>query len=293
MKPIIFSYPGNESLAQMIAKKMPCDVGKAIFHIFPDHETLVKIESDIKNRDVIIVCSLNNPNEKIPQLLFFAETAKTLGARTIKLIAPYLAYMRQDAQFSPQEGITSVYFAKLLSNYFDALVAVDPHLHRYKSLSEIYSIPAQAISVTEQVSAWVQKHIQQPVLIGPDRESGQWVAAIAERLHLPWLALEKTRYGDRHVESTMPEVEPYKTHTPVILDDIISTGKTMIAAVNHLNQAKMKPAVCVTVHPVFVNHAYEELLASGVGQVVSCNTIQHPSNAIDISDALIDTIKHL
>lgn len=292
MKPIIFAFPGNENLAHIIAQKLNYDVGDVVFHLFPDKEVLVKINSDVKNRDIIVIDSLNNPNEKILPLLFFAETARFLGAKKIKLVAPYLAYMRQDAQFSPQEGITSAYFAKLLSNYLEALIVVDPHLHRYKSLSEIYSIPAEVTSVTAQISAWIQKHIQQPVLIGPDQESGQCVASIAEQLQIPYLILEKIRYGDRHVESKAPEIEPYKTHTPVIIDDIISTGKTMIAAVNHLNQAQMKPTTCIAVHPVFVNHAYEELLASGVGQIVSCNTIQHPSNAIDISDALIDAIKH-
>ncbi|WP_164119514.1 ribose-phosphate pyrophosphokinase-like domain-containing protein, partial [Stenotrophomonas maltophilia] len=85
--------------------------------------------------------ALAQPNEKILPLIFAAATARELGAARVGLVAPYLAYMRQDRRFNPGEAVTSRQMAHLVSGAFDWMVTVDPHLHRYSDLSEIYSIP--------------------------------------------------------------------------------------------------------------------------------------------------------
>lgn len=133
--PIIFSLFGSNELTNVIQKKCHYELGSLTTHPYPDEETVIKIDSNVANRIVIFNANLNRPNSKLLPLLFAAETARSLGALKVVLIAPYLTYMRQDKVFEPGQGITSAYFAKLISHYFDALITIDPHLHRWHALS--------------------------------------------------------------------------------------------------------------------------------------------------------------
>lgn len=291
MKGIILNLFDDYPLVNKIANKLNFEMGNVIFHDFPDKETYIKFENVLQNRELIILNSLNNPNQKILPLLFVAETARALGAKRVGLCAPYLAYMRQDKRFKAGEGITSDYFAKLLSHYFDWLITVDPHLHRHHHLSELYSIPTLVLHAAPRISEWIAKEIKHPLIIGPDHESEQWVSEVADGANVPYLILEKIRHGDKQVEISEPSIEAYSDHTPVLVDDIISTAHTMIETINHLKSAQMKPPVCIGVHAVFADNAYESLLQAGAKQVITCNTIIHPSNQIDLTGIMIEGIE--
>ncbi|GAG95283.1 unnamed protein product, partial [marine sediment metagenome] len=152
MNTIIFYYPSDKNLAQQIANKLKFPLGEVIFRSFPDKETYVRIVSEIKNKNIILVCSLNNPNEKLIPIIFFAETAKRLGAKNVGLVAPYLSYLRQDKEFNQGEAINSRIFAPLLSQYIDWLVTLDPHLHRHHSLNEIYTIKADVLHAANLIA---------------------------------------------------------------------------------------------------------------------------------------------
>ncbi len=285
---IIFSLFGQDELTSTIQKNCNYELGKINFHQFPDEEILVKIESDVAKRIVIFVANLVHPNSKILPLLFAAQTAKFLGASKIVLVAPYLTYMRQDKVFEPGQGITSIYFAQLISSYFDCLLTIDPHLHRWNNLSAIYDIPTTALHVTNEISSWIHQHIPNPLLIGPDSESIQWVETIAQQSSAPFTILEKNRKSDTQVAISIPRINQYPNATPILIDDIISTGMTMIETLKHLNSLNMAPAVCIGVHAVFAGDAYQKLLASHIAMLITCNTIPHTSNNIDISNNIID-----
>lgn len=282
----ILSLPGNKQLAEALAQLARAEIGTAIIRQFPDGETYVRIKSDVRGKTVLLACTLDRPDSKFLPLYFLSKTAKELGAKKIILVAPYLAYMRQDKRFKEGEGITSTYFGAMLSQAVDALITVDPHLHRRKSLSEIYSIPTTVVHAADHISAWISKNIDKPVLIGPDSESKQWVMEVAKKADAPFTVLQKTRFGDKQVKVSVPHVDRYSNYTPVLVDDIISTAQTMIATVGHLQEAGMKPPVCIGIHAVFAGNAYRDLLDAGAASVVTCNTIRHESNAIDITDLL-------
>ena len=288
--PIVFTLFGNSHFANALHETLGYEIGELSLHQFPDGETSVNINSPIQNRDVIFITSLEHPDPKFLPLLFSAETARALGAERIGLVALYLPYMRQDRQFHLGESVTSTYFARLISEYFDGLITIDPHLHRWHALNEIYSIPAKALHATHSIAKWIKHHVTLPVLIGPDAESAQWVSEIAEIIKVPFLILKKERKGDRQVETSMPEVQAYQHHTPILIDDIISSGVTMIETVNHLKLLQMSPPICIGVHALFAEHAYDKLLQAGVERVVTCNSIMHPSNEIDIKDDLVRSI---
>jgi ribose-phosphate pyrophosphokinase len=291
MKYIIFSYNDDLELARNIAAKLNSILGDVVFRRFPDNETYVRINTDVQNKKIILVCSLNQPDTKLLSIIFFAATAKQLGAKSVGLIAPYLAYMRQDIQFQAGEAINSRLFASLLSQHIDWLITIDPHLHRHKTLAEIYTIPVFVLHAAVLIAQWIKNNIKNAVLIGPDEESKQWVTKVAELAAVPSIVLKKIRHGDREVEISVPNVDKYQRHTPVLVDDIISTGKTMIETAHHLHHAGMQPVVCIGIHAVFVGHSYSDLLHEHVAKIITCNTIKHITNKIDVSELIAIKIK--
>ena len=284
-EPLTTTLVGRLGGASVAAEQVSATVRR-----FPDAETYVRFDSPVEGRDIALVCTLDRPDDKILSLLFLADTARDLGAARIALVAPYLAYMRQDRQFAPGEGVTSKYFASLLSASFNWVVTVDPHLHRRSSLAEIYSIPTRVVHAAPRIAEWIRQTIRRPILIGPDEESSQWVAAVAEGADAPWIALRKERRGDRDVSVSVPDVDRWLNHTPVLIDDIISTARTMIETVRHFQQVGLPTPVCIGVHAVFAPGAYNELRAAGAARVVTCNTIPHVSNMIDLSTDLAQAV---
>lgn len=291
MQSVLLSVPGSEATAERLRARLDAEVGAVTVRHFPDGELYVRIDAPVAGRDVVLVCGLDRPADKILPFLFLAATARDLGARRVGLVAPYLSFMRQDSRFHPGEGITSTYFAGLVSGAVDWLVTVDPHLHRWSSLAEIYKIPADVVHAAPAIADWVKRHVPSPVLVGPDAESEQWVAAVAARIDAPYQVLEKTRRGDRDVSVSPPDLARCNGHTPVLVDDIISTGRTMIETVRHLRVHGVREPICVGVHAVFAERAHDELLAAGAARVVTCNTIEHHSNRICVADALAEGVR--
>ena len=286
IRPLIVIYPGNESLGRALAAALSADAAALTMRQFPDEESYVRLADACDGRDVILVASLDRPNPKLLPLLFLADLAHELHARRVILVAPYLAYMRQDTRFKPGEAVTSRSFAKLLAGAFDALVTIDPHLHRYDTLADLYSVPTQVIHASPLVAEWIRSQVERPLLVGPDSESEQWVADVARRAAVPYVVLEKTRRGDRDVEVSVPDLGRWKNHQPVLVDDIISTARTMIETVKHLNGTPLAAPICVGVHAVFAGDAHRALQVAGAARVVTTNTIAHESNEIDVSGAL-------
>ncbi|MCX2739804.1 ribose-phosphate pyrophosphokinase [Pontibacter anaerobius] len=292
MKHILFALPGNEPLAHTLAAILDAAVGEAEIRHFPDGETYVRVLSEVSGKEAVLVCTLHRPDDKLLPLYLLSQTIRELGAARITLVAPYLAYMRQDKQFKKGEGITSRYVARLIESITDSLLTIDPHLHRIHHMQELYTIPARALHAAPLIAEWVQQHVQKPVLIGPDEESMQWVTAVAALAKAPALVLQKTRLGDEEVQVTLPQLADYPNHTPVLVDDIISTAHTMIETVQHLRGMTTLKPVCIGVHAVFAEGAYEALLQAGAEKVITCNTIPHASNGIAVDTLLAEAIMH-
>mgnify|MGYP001563955806 CR=1 FL=1 len=182
-------------------------------------------------------------------------------------------------------------FGQALGGVSDWLITIDPHLHRLASIGAVYPRSASVLHAIAPVAAWIRNHVEEPLIVGPDVESRQWTEAVADATGAPFIVMEKTRRGDRAVEVTAPDLAGVKNRTPVLLDDIISTARTMIAAMALLRENEMKPAVCVGIHGVFAEGAYEDLLAAGAARVASTNTIAHLSNAIDVSDLIAEALR--
>ncbi len=293
MKSLFFALPGNEDLTARLTVRLAAEAGAVETRRFPDGETYVRLLADVKGCSVVLVCTLDRPDEKSLRLLFTAHAARDLGAARVGLVAPYLAYMRQDKRFRSGEAITSNAYARLLSAGLDWIVTIDPHLHRRSSMSEIYSVPVAVCHAAPQLSSWIRGHVTDAIVIGPDSESEQWVSAVADAAGAPFTTLEKTRHGDRDVEIKIQNVEHWRDRRPVLVDDIISSGRTMEVAIRQLVALGFAPPVVLGVHGLFADDAFERLKAAGAAQIVSTNSVPHPSSEIDISDVLVSTIASL
>jgi ribose-phosphate pyrophosphokinase len=291
MKPLLFSLDAPQILADNVLRYTGFDAGEVDRRHFPDGESYVRLLTPAAARDVVLLCSLDRPDDKTIPLLFAADAARTQGARSVGLVAPYLAYMRQDKSFRPGEAVTSLTYSRLLSNQFDWLVTVDPHLHRYPRLDSIYSIPAIAASAVAPIAEWIATNVERPFLIGPDIESEQWVEEIARLAAAPFTVFHKTRVGDREVSIEDTKAPIPAGSTPVIVDDIVSSARTMIEAVHMLKANGAQAPHCIAVHALFAGDAFSKLLEAGPATIVSTNTVAHQTNAIDVSTAIADAVR--
>jgi ribose-phosphate pyrophosphokinase len=288
---VVLALPEHELLARRVSECAGIPFGSVESRKFPDGETYLRIDADCAGRSVVLVCTLDRPDRKILPLVFLADAARAIGATRVGLVAPYLAYMRQDRRFHSGEALTSGTFAQLLSRYIDWLVTIDPHLHRYRSLADIYSMPTRVIHAAPEVSSWIAAHIEKPLIVGPDDESLQWVKDIADRAQAPYIVMRKTRYDDERVEVRAPDVQSFQTHTPVVVDDIVSSARTMIETVKCLIAANLRAPICVGVHALFSETAEQALREAGARQIVTTSSVPHLTNRIDIVPLLAPAVR--
>jgi ribose-phosphate pyrophosphokinase len=286
MRPLLFDLGSAAGLADGLCRQVDMERGALERRRFPDGESYVRLATPVAGRDVVLLCSLDDPDSKSLPLLFAADAARDQEARSIGLVAPYLAYMRQDRAFNPGEAVSSRSFARLLSQSFDWLATVDPHLHRYANLAAVYRIPAIAASASAPIAAWVRSNVASPFLVGPDSESAQWVQRIAVQAGAAYAVLDKRRHGDRSVEIKAGEADLPAGSTPVIVDDIASSATTLIETVRLLRERGWPPPVCIVVHALFAGDAWQRLAETGPALVVSTNSVAHASNRIDMTAPL-------
>jgi ribose-phosphate pyrophosphokinase len=267
----------------------PCLIER---HDFPDGEFKLKLPPTLSNQGVLFR-SLNHPNEKLVELLLVAKTVKQLGVQHLTLVAPYLAYMRQDIAFVPGEVISQRIVGDLLASLFDAVITLDPHLHRVTSLQEAVPVKdAINISAAPILGNLVVQKRTNPLLIGPDEESAQWVAQAAAAHHLDYAVAIKTRLGDRSVDIALPTMD-VKGRVVVLLDDIASSGHTLARAAELLLAAGASSVDVAVTHALFDNQAEALIKKAGVSQIWSTDCIAHNSNAVSVMPVIAQALLKL
>ncbi|MFI2812731.1 ribose-phosphate diphosphokinase [Microbulbifer sp. JSM ZJ756] len=293
MKPLLFALEEGLPLAAPLCAQLGTEPAQLARRRFPDGETYLRVDTPPKNRDCIILANLCDPDPGYLALVFLAATLRELGAATIGLVAPYLSYMRQDRRFREGEAITSRVFAREISARVDWLVTVDPHLHRYDHLDEIYSIPAFALSAVSTIGDWVQQQESSYLLVGPDSESRQWVSTLAGQTGLPFVVCEKTRTGDRAVSVEVPDVSGYRNRPALLVDDVISSGHTLMETAAALQHAGIDQIHCAAVHGIFAGDCEAQLQASGIHQLYTSNSIPGPHCTFDLAPVIAGPLHEL
>lgn len=289
--PMLFALAAHP-LSEPLLSGLQAEAGHIERRRFPDGETWLRIAEDPAGRACVLLADMVDPDAEFLALVFAAATLREMGAASVGLVLPYLCYMRQDARFGPGEAVTSRIFAALLSSQADWLVTVDPHLHRHKTLDAIYAIPSRVVHGAPVLAEWLGNQ-DKLLLVGPDEESAQWVSRIAAISGHPWVCGSKTRLGDRQVQVVLPELSAWPDHEALIIDDVISSGHTVLRCMEALRAAGVLRISCACVHGIFADGIDARLREAGLLRLVSCNTVPHATNALDVSPLICEAVREL
>lgn len=289
---LLLGFPEYETQAKRIARSAKLPFELIAIHHFPDGESRLRVPEQLPG--TVIVCrSLNQPNDKLIELLLTAAHLREQRVRRLILLAPYLCYMRQDKAFTPGEVVSQRHLGGLLADYFDALITVDAHLHRIHDLAQAVPVEqALNLTATQPMAAFLHQRRLQPLLVGPDRESEQWVSSIAQHQGLEYRVADKRRLGDRKVAIALPDSD-FHDREILLVDDVASTGRTLETAAKALYAAGAATVSVLVAHALFLDNAVERLRGAGVTQVWSCDTIPHPSNRVCLDRLLGDAVLKL
>ncbi|MBA54598.1 MAG: phosphoribosylpyrophosphate synthetase [Pseudomonadales bacterium] len=293
---MILSFDSSRTQAQQLADQLGLPHQPVEVHHFPDGESRVKVPSPLPQK-VIFCVSLHNPNQKLIELLLAIAASRKQGCREAYLVAPYLCYMRQDIEFEPGQAVSQLIIGELLSSRIEGIITVDPHLHRINDLSESFiHCKTTSLLAAGVIGAFLEKDNRNSdnarILVGPDAESEQWVKAAADTSGLPYCVASKERFGDRDVKVSLPKVDFQGKHA-IILDDVISSGHTIQQAALALTEAGCSQVDAACTHALFAPGATAALQQAGVSKIISCNSIPHETNCIDLSPLLAEAVSKM
>jgi ribose-phosphate pyrophosphokinase len=286
---LVLGLPGYREPAGRLAARLGVAYADIDVHRFPDGESRVRLPERVPPR-VLLYCSFDDANRQLVELELAAATALEVGAERLTLVAPYLCYMRQDTAFHPGEAVSQRIVGALLARRFETLVTVDPHLHRTPTLAAAVPV-RRAIYLTAApvMAAWLAERGGRPLLIGPDEESAQWVAAIAAEGQLEYGVARKTRLGDNDVRVALP-TRSFRGRDIVLVDDVASTGHTLAEAARQLTAAGAASVSVLVSHALFVGDAVERLRDAGVNEICSTDSILHETNRLPLAGLLADAL---
>ena len=293
-RPLILFFSGSCVQAQRLAHSCSLPFAEIIVHRFPDGESKLTLPVELPSH-VIIYRSLDHPNDKLLEVLLVAHGLRDQGVETLTLIAPYLCYMRQDKVFNPGEIISQQAMGQLLAAHFEAVITIDSHLHRIHSLDQ--AVPTRValnLSATKPIADFLQELFENPVLLGPDSESKQWVEAISNAMSVKsaeYCVSSKRRVSDVNVEITLPEFNFSNRHV-VLVDDVASTGRTLEQAAYAVSKHKPASISVIVTHALFVNNALQRLYAAGVDTIWSSDSITHLTNNVALDGVLKEGLTH-
>ncbi len=278
---VLLAFDDEAGLAQGLSQALGWPLALIDRHGFPDGETRLRLPHRLPARTVMLR-GLQQPNARLTELLLAAAGARELGAQRLTLVCPYLAYMRQDMAFTPGEVVSQRHVGALLATAFDSIVTVDPHLHRVATLAEV--MPGRqgvALTAAPLWGHYIAQRLPGALLLGPDEEAGQWVRVAAAAGGLDHAVCHKQRHGDHDVDVALPGV-PVQGRAVVLLDDVASTGRTLVAAARGALASGAASVDVAVTHALFVGDALAMLKAGGVRHVWSSDAVPHSSNALSL-----------
>jgi ribose-phosphate pyrophosphokinase len=283
------AFAEGETDGRALAETLGLPFGLVQSHEFPDGEVLATVPGAADC--VIVYRSLDRPNLKLIELALAAEAWRRLGAKRLVLVAPYLAYMRQDTSFQPGQAISQRAVGALISRLFDRLVTVNPHLHRTRALAEVFAIPAVSLSAGATLGAWLAAQAPQgAILAGPDEESSPLVQEAATAFGSDWTTFVKHRSGDREVSFSLPAPERLTGRPVVIVDDICSSGATLAGAVERVRACGAADVWVLVVHALFDAAAEALIRDAGASRIVSTSSVPHPTSGIPLTPLLASAL---
>jgi len=289
----IVSGPSSLNLAQKISKILNAPLVKVRTKRFPDGEFYFKFEENITGENLLIVQSLYPPQDAHAMELFIIlHTARDLGAETIKVFAPYLAYSRQDERYLEGECLSAAMIAEVLEKLgADTVYTIDVH---NENVLRMYHIPIYNLTASGELARYfAKKRLEDPLVISPDEEelAIRRVKHAAEVLDADWDSLEKKR--DRYTGEIITYAKDLdvKGRDAVIIDDIISTGKTIANAAKILRDQGAKRIFVGVSHALLLGDSVKIIRDSGVKEIVGTDSVMNDYAKVSVAPILVNALK--
>jgi len=266
----------------------PTSRSKIIIKQFPDGENYVRIPAQFHGKAVTVIHRCYPEQDRsLIQLLLILRTLKEGGASRIRAVVPYLPYARQDKLFLKGEALSSKIICNLLGKSgCDEFITFDCHFLKKEGTFNYGGLKIRNISLSKKILSHFKKRLHSPKIISPDEGASYLVAKEAD-----WGVMQKMRgtYSKGKTIYRKPKVEvrfDVKGKDVVIIDDMISTGSTMLKAVEACRQLGAKSIRCGASHGLFLCDSLKMLKRAGAKEVIVSNSIKSPASKIDISDSL-------
>ncbi|WP_342771438.1 ribose-phosphate pyrophosphokinase [Paenibacillus sambharensis] len=270
----IFSGTSNRILTNQICQFLNMEPGKVDISRFKSGEIYVRYQEPLRTCDIFIVHSLSHPiNENIVELLVMIDAAKRASAQTINLIIPYFGYARHARKKAPREPITAKMIADILTKVgADRVITVDLNSD---AIQGFFKIPVDHLTVLDLMTQKLNSlNIPNPVVVSPDAARAKMTEVVASRLDVPFaIMINNKRQGSTSQVQVIGEVEG---RTPIIVDDIIDTGRTVLNVVDELAARGANKAYVIASHGLLSDDCVTKLTDnSNIEHVMISDTIEH------------------
>ncbi|MDF2814417.1 MAG: ribose-phosphate pyrophosphokinae [Paenibacillus sp.] len=274
----IFSGSSNPKLAEAICTELGVPLGKIKLSRFKCGEIYCNFEETIRNCDVFLVQTFSHSvNDHLMELLIMMDAAKRASARTIHVVMPYYGYSRQERKAAPREPISAKLVADLLTTAgATRILTVDLHA---PAIQGFFNIPVDHLTATDMISDYIRsKNIPNPVVVSPDAGRATTAENLANILNAPFAIMIKKRHA--HNEATITHViGDVEGRTPIIIEDLIDTGGTIVKVVEGLKERGAEDAYVCATHPVFTSPAITRLDHPNIREVIITDSIALPETA--------------
>jgi ribose-phosphate pyrophosphokinase len=299
MELTIFSGSAHPRLAEGIARELGLELGERELGRFPDGELRVEIGGSVRGHDVYLLQpTFPAPETAILELLLLADACRRAGAARVTAVVPYFAYARQDRRSRGREPVGARLVADLLATAeIDHAVVVDVHT---PAVEGFFSIPLEHLTAVPLLAEALRPRLApDSVIVAPDLGAAKLASRYARRLGLPVAIVHKTRVSGSEV-SVRSLTGEVRGRAPVLVDDMISTGATLAAAVDSLLEQGCRPEVTVAVsHALLVGPAAERLTALPIREILATDTVATPDDTglptttASVAPLLADSIRRL
>lgn len=272
---LLLSGTANRGLAEEVAQHLGQPLCALTIKRFADGELFVKIDENVRGRDVYIIQPTNPPAENMMGLLLLMDAAKRASAARVTAVIPYFGYARQDRKDQPRVAISAKLMANMVSRAgADRVLGMDFHQHQMQGFFDLPVDHLYAAPVF--VNHFRQKQLRDPVVVAPDVGSAKMARGFAKRLNATLAIIDKRR-PSANVAEVVNVVGEVKDRDCVIPDDMIDTAGTMSEAVHALKRLGARDIYCCATHALLSGPAVDRLTASPVAEVVVTNTIAIPA----------------
>lgn len=268
----IFSGSSNPTLTNKICAELGMPVGDIAISRFESGEIHVSYQESVRNCDVFIVQALCHPvNEHLVELMVMIDAAKRASAKTINIVMPYYGYARQERKSAPREPISAKLVADVLSTVgAGRIITVDLHAD---PIEGFFEIPVDHLTALDKIIDYLKKKkIVNPVVVSPDAGRATTAEKLAGLLDCPFAIMIKNRPA--HNQATITHIiGEVDNMTPIIIEDLIDTGGTIVNVVEALKERGAHDAYVCATHGVFSANAIERLSHPNIKEVVITDTI--------------------